>query len=169
MKKLVSLLPGCRDGQSLSAVSFADTEVYDGVGMLSGSPMKYSADSNTMQVVPTIEYGKAAYYALLTNVDGALISNSEMVDGLKVKVDYEMGQDLVADNGVSVVKKKVDNATPAEHNHVADRLAAQGAGYYYFIEIRPSLRRPPLTPTSLPPSSSTRARRATTSRRRRCC
>ena len=98
--------------------------------------MKYSADSNTMQVVPTIEYGKAAYYALLTNVDGALISNSEMVDGLKVKVDYEMGQDLVADNGVSVVKKKVDNATPAEHNHVADRLAAQGAGYYYFIEIK---------------------------------
>ena len=136
MKKLVSLLLAVVMVMSLSAVSFADTEVYDGVGMLSGSPMKYSADSNTMQVVPTIEYGKAAYYALLTNVDGALISNSEMVDGLKVKVDYEMGQDLVADNGVSVVKKKVDNATPAEHNHVADRLAAQGAGYYYFIEIK---------------------------------
>ena len=135
MKKLVSLLLAVVMVLSLSAVSFA-AEVHDGVAMLSDGPMKYNADENRMEVVPTIQYGKAAYYALLSNPDYALISNSEMVDGLKVKVTYEMGEDLVADQGVSVVKKKVDEVRASGPNHVADRLGVQGAGYYYFIEIK---------------------------------
>ena len=60
-----------------------------------------------------------------------LISRQEVVDGLKVKVDYEQGRELV--ESVAVVKKFVENL--ALDGSIVDKKDAV-PGYYYFIEFK---------------------------------
>lgn len=127
MKKVFALVLAVAMVMSLSAVAFAKgTETNDGVVGVVENVFGYSADKNTM-TVKQIQYGKPAYIALLAKGD-VLISDSDIVDGLKVKAEYEMGKELVADAGVSVVKKYVENAS----------TIVEGAepGYYYFVEIK---------------------------------
>ena len=127
MKKVFALVLAVAMVMSLSAVAFAKgVEINDGVADVDTTARRYVADSNKM-IPDVIQYGKAAYFAIL-DVEGNLITRHEIVDGLKVKVEYEMGKDLVADAGVSVVKKYVENAS----------TIVEGAepGYYYFVEIK---------------------------------
>lgn len=149
MKKFLSLLIAVAMVMGLSAVAFAKgEEIKDGVQEIGiDHALKYSADSNTM--VPfVIEYGKAAYFPILGfdrndyELDGSeavlkegaemhLISRQEVVDGLKVKVDYEQGRELV--ESVAVVKKFVENL--ALDGSIVDKKDAV-PGYYYFIEFK---------------------------------
>jgi len=127
MKKVFALVLAVAMVMSLSAVAFAKgVEINDGVADVDTTARRYAADSNKM-IPDVIQYGKAAYFAIL-DVEGNLITRHEIVDGLKVKVEYEMGKELVADAGVSVVKKYVENAS----------TIVEGAepGYYYFVEIK---------------------------------
>ncbi len=149
MKKFLSLLIAVAMVMGLSAVAFAKgEEINAGVQEIGiDHALKYSADSNTM--VPfVIEYGKAAYFPILGfdrndyELDGSeavlkegaemhLISRQEVVDGLKVKVDYEQGRELV--ESVAVVKKFVENL--ALDGSIVDKKDAV-PGYYYFIEFK---------------------------------
>ena len=152
MKKVFALVLAVAMVMSLSAVSFAAAETHQGIVAVEPVAHRYAADSNTM-IQDVIQYGKAAYYALYTYDEAKtgddddetwsgdenelmLTGNSEMVDGMKVKVDYEMGEDLVADEGVSIVKKKVDAINPATSTLAAAFTKAGGPGYYYFIEVK---------------------------------
>ena len=152
MKKVFALVLAVAMVMSLSAVSFAAAETHQGIVAVEPVAHRYAADSNTM-IQDVIQYGKAAYYALYTydevkagddddetwsgdENELMLTGNSEMVDGMKVKVDYEMGEDLVADEGVSIVKKKVDAINPATSTLAAAFTKAGGPGYYYFIEVK---------------------------------
>ena len=155
MKKVFALVLAVAMVMSLSAVSFAaGSETHQGVVKVEATAHRYAADSNTM-IQDVIQYGKAAYYALYTYIPDAdktggdddetwegdenelaLISNSEMVDGMKVKLDYEMGEDLVADDGIAIVKKRVDAVSPARSTLEAAMIKAGGAGYYYFVEVK---------------------------------
>ena len=152
MKKVFALVLAVAMVMSLSAVSFAAAETHQGIVAVEPVAHRYAADSNTM-IQDVIQYGKAAYYALYTYDEAKngddddetwsgdenelmLTGNSEMVDGMKVKVDYEMGEDLVADDGVSIVKKKVDAINPATSTLAAAFTKAGGPGYYYFIEVK---------------------------------
>lgn len=121
MKKVFALVLAVAMVMSLSAVAFAKTtnETHDGVTALLDVPFEYSADKNTMTELETYQYGKAMYFALLHGDE--LITDSEMVDGLKIKLDCEMGKDLV--ESVKLVKKEVKNLTQEEN-------------YYYFVEIK---------------------------------
>ena len=137
---------------SLTAVSFAKTvnETHQGVVAVDPVAHRYSADYDKM-IEDVIQYGKSAYYALFTYDEPKtgdddketwsgdedtlrLVSNSEMVDGMKVKVDYEMGKDLVADGGVAIVKKRVSAATTS--SLLGPALTKADSEYFYFIEIK---------------------------------
>lgn len=157
MKKFLSLLMAVAMVMSLSAVAFAKgEEINAGVQEIGiDHALKYSADSNTM--VPfVIEYGKAAYFPILGfdrndyELDGSeavlkegaemhLISRQEVVDGLKIKVDYEQGRELV--ESVAVVKKFVENL--ALDGSIVDKKDAV-PGYYYFLEFKTRPQRIPL-------------------------
>ena len=149
MKKFLSLLIAVAMVMGLSAVAFAKgEEINDGVQEIGiDHALKYSADSNKMTAF-VIEYGKAAYFPILGfdrndyELDGSeavlkegaemhLISRQEVVDGLKVKVDYEQGRELV--ESVAVVKKFVENL--AFDGSIVDKRDAV-PGYYYFIEFK---------------------------------
>lgn len=131
MKKVFALVLAVAMVMSLSAVSFAAyTPSVDGVDEVGEVALGYSADKNTM-TAKQIQYGKAAYFPLLAQ--GELFDNSEIVDGMKVKADYEMGKELVAENGISIVKKRVDNMKK-DGTIVADDKGDEG--YYYFIEVK---------------------------------
>ena len=124
MKKVFALVLAVAMFMSLSAVAFAKgVEINDGVADVDTTARRYAADSNKM-IPDVIQYGKAAYFAIL-DVEGNLITRHEIVDGLKVKVE---GKELVADAGVSVVKKYVENASTI--------VDGAEAGYYYFVEIK---------------------------------
>lgn len=140
MKKVFALVLAVAMVMSLSAVSFAATKnvVADGIQFLEATPYEYNADKNTMSELETYQYGKAMYFALVGPND-AYITDSEMVEGLKVKLDYEMGKDLVAENGVSLVKKEVVyDAEGALVPNTASTYPANvvGSAYIYFVEVK---------------------------------
>ena len=152
MKKFFAMVLALAMVLSLTAVSFAKTvnETHQGVVAVDPVAHRYSADYDKM-IEDVIQYGKSAYYALFTYDEPKtgdddketwsgdedtlrLVSNSEMVDGMKVKVDYEMGKDLVADGGVAIVKKRVSAATTS--SLLGPALTKADSEYFYFIEIK---------------------------------
>ncbi len=152
MKKFFAMVLALAMVLSLTAVSFAKTvnETHQGVVAVDPVAHRYSADYDKM-IEDVIQYGKSAYYALFTYDESKtgdddketwsgdedtlrLVSNSEMVDGMKVKVDYEMGKDLVADGGVAIVKKRVSAATTS--SLLGPALTKADSEYFYFIEIK---------------------------------
>jgi len=109
MKKFVALVMAVAMVMSLAAVASAYT--------LEG-PYDYNADKDYMTSFGILEYGDTVYYALIdeTNPDG-FVFDYALVEKLKVKVSYEMGEELVED--VSLVKKYV-----------------AGEGYMYFVAFK---------------------------------
>ena len=132
MKKLLAALLASAMAVSMSSVVFAaKNEIHDGVVAVDPTMFRYEqagiGDPSTSLYIPphgmasmTVGFGEVAHYALLTQDaegDYALISDRDMVDGLRVKVDYEQGEEHVA--SVSVVKKKVDQlgVSPVPGHH----------------------------------------------------
>ena len=93
--------------------------VYDAYG-----PYAYDIDDDKKLTESPIEYGKTAYYILLDK-DGVGITNSESVNGLKIKSSWEEGGKLA--KGVSVAKKKVSNTI--------DAMIPNANQYYYMLAI----------------------------------
>jgi hypothetical protein len=108
MKKFVALVMAVAMVMSLAAVASAYTLV---------GPFDYSADKDTIST-GILEYGDTVYYALVDDAVAAdFVFDYALVEKLKVKVSYEMGEELV--ENVSLVKKYVD-----------------GEGYMYFVAFK---------------------------------
>ena len=93
--------------------------VYDAVG-----PFAYDVNDDKKLTEDPVEYGETAYY-VLTDKDGTGITNSDSVDGLKIKAKWEEGDKLV--KGVAIAKKKVTN-TMGTVIPAANR-------YYYMLAV----------------------------------
>ncbi|PWM26522.1 MAG: hypothetical protein DBX44_00425 [Oscillospiraceae bacterium] len=94
--------------------------VYDAYG-----PFAYDVNDDKALTVDAIEYGDTAYY-VLADKDGKGITDSDSVDGLKIKSKWEEGDKLV--KGVSVTKKKVSNP-------IGGTLITEANKYYYMIAL----------------------------------
>jgi len=114
MKKFVALVMAVAMVMSLAAVASAYTIV---------GPFDYSADKDEIYFEAPLEYGDTVYYALIdeTNPDG-FVFDYALVEKLKVKVSYEMGEELV--DNVSLVKKYVED------------LGSGFGGYVYFVAFK---------------------------------
>ena len=109
MKKFVALVMAVAMVLSLAAVASAYT--------LEG-PYDYSADKDTITAGGILEFGDTVYYALVADaVADDAVYDYALVEKLKVKVSYEMGEELV--ENVSLVKKYVDPV-----------------GYMYFVAFK---------------------------------
>ena len=107
MKKFVALVMAVAMVMSLAAVASAYTLV---------GPYDYSADKDTIST-GILEFGDTVYYALVDDTAADYVFDYALVEKLKVKVSYEMGEELV--ENVSLVKKYVD-----------------GFGYMYFVAFK---------------------------------
>ena len=94
--------------------------VYDAYG-----PFAYDVNDDKALTVDAIEYGDTAYYVLADH-NGRGITDSDSVDGLKIKSKWEEGEKLV--KGVSVTKKKVTNT-------IGESLITEANKYYYMIAL----------------------------------
>jgi len=120
MKKFFALVLAVAMIMSMAAVSMAATNVVDLKG-----PYDYDADKDAMlsaNAGNVLSYGDTVYYLL--KVDGDALTDYALVEKLKVKVAYEMGEELV--EGVSIVKKYVDWAS----------YSSLPADYYYFVAFK---------------------------------
>ena len=142
MKKFFALVLAVAMIMSMAAVSMAananaDFEVY--------GPFDYDSDTDQMSGMGGIQYGDTAYFILTEK--GKAISEYEQVEKLKLKVDFEMGEEAV--ESVSIVKKYVEAYASIKEgvytpNAVTYYLptATVGSlevaqdGYYYFIGVK---------------------------------
>jgi len=121
MKKFFALVLAVAMIMSMAAVSFAANVK---------GPFDYDADTNKMRATAKqLQYGDTAYFLLSeTGTNAGPMTKYEQVEKLKVKVAYEMGEELV--ESVSVLKKKVDIDD-------ADVLGGVEEGkYYYFLGVK---------------------------------
>ena len=119
MRKFFALALAVAMVLSLASVSFAATNVMPDAAF--DKPLDYSGDSDTIKIEKNydadidpdstnkmdlgnmIEYGDTAYYPLVDE-QGA-ITEYKRIEKLKVKAEFEMGEDLV--ESISIVKKPV--------------------------------------------------------------
>ena len=105
MKRLFAIILAVAMAASFSVVAFADRQVYDGVAdahrNTDGEVLIYrKVEGNfgaiNMTGFPTFpaDYGESVYI-VLCDADRQFISGSEVVDGLKVTIRYEQGEELV--------------------------------------------------------------------------
>ena len=130
MKKFFALVLAVAMIMSMAATSFA---VSTKKAFVNG-PFDYDADLNAMQTEAKIQYGDTVYFVLCEE-DEAPMVNYKQVEKLKLKVSYEMGEDMV--ESLSIVKKYVDvDAKDSKGNklHVVDEITK--SGYYYFIAMK---------------------------------
>jgi len=136
MRKFFALALAVAMVLSLASVSFAadPTTVVELTG-----PYRYKSDENDMiacdGVTDSIRYGSAAYYmiAIDDTAEGGedgFQSTYKKIEKLKVKAEFEMGEDLV--DSISIVKKYVDNLDTDANVGVTDA----DAGYFYFVEMK---------------------------------
>ncbi len=124
MKKFFALVLAVAMIMSMAAVSFAATASVS-------VALDYDADTDRMR--PTdkqLQYGDTAYF-LLSDEMGP-ITNYNKVEKLKLKVSYEMGEELV--ENVSIVKKYVDLTADDWDN--ATKALFPASDYYYFIGVK---------------------------------
>jgi len=114
MKKFFALVLAVAMIMSMAAVSMAATVETDGTIGLYG-PLDYSSDSKALTEPAYFEYGDTVYYVL--KLDTANVEDYELVEKLKIKAEFEMGEDLV--ESVDLVKKNV-----------------AGAGYVYLVGFK---------------------------------
>ena len=133
MKRLLGIVLSLLMIVSMASFSFANGIAWDaGESLGLEGPFDYEAEEHVMRDPENLAYGRTAYY-ILYNVDGNTvepISDRDYTEKLKLKVEYEMGKDLV--DRVSIVKKRIDVA-----NSDSAVLANVGAedGYYYAVAI----------------------------------
>ena len=102
MRKFFALALAVAMVFSLASVSFA-AYVNKIEGFTDGEAVyKYSGDSDKMEAT-TIEYGKAGYIQLVESGKG--VNDFDQVEKLKIKAEFEMGEDLV--ESISIVKKYI--------------------------------------------------------------
>ena len=114
MRKFFALALAVAMVLSLASVSFAATVLQDTFGTVydySGDKNQFNSAKSYTPIGGTqynlggiIEYGDTAYF-ILEDTNG-VITDYEQVEKLKVKAEFEMGEDLV--ESVSIVKKNVD-------------------------------------------------------------
>ena len=120
MRKFFALALAVAMVMSMASVSFAATSVLNDDAF--AKALDYNADTNTVKYAKTydpdwdnntsnslalgnmIEYGDTAYYPLVD--ESGSIKDFDRVEKLKVKAEFEMGEDLV--ESISIVKKAVD-------------------------------------------------------------
>ena len=150
MKKFFALALAVAMIMSMAAVSFAATNTVKLYG-----PWDYDADTNKVRTTG-IQYGDSIYYLLTetaydyedekgntVDVPAVAMSKYEQVEKLKVKVAYEMGEDMV--ESVSIVKKYVENN--GDYSKTTGKWTGVIAndegwdliskpGYYYFLAVK---------------------------------
>ena len=117
MKKFLALVMAVAMVLSMSAVSFADFAIE--------GPYDYDADNDCMRTDAKLAYGDTAYF-LIKDAAGDEISEFKAVEKLKVKAEFEMGEDLV--ESVSIVKKAVAAGGESELGALE--------GYFYFVGVK---------------------------------
>ncbi|MBQ2750958.1 MAG: hypothetical protein IJF25_00115 [Oscillospiraceae bacterium] len=139
MKKFFALVLAVAMVMSLASVAMA-ADVTLGLGAYD-----YSADSNTMTLATgffkdangdtkgaLLTYGDTVYFPL--KIAGEYVKDFAAVEKLKVKVSYEMGEDLVKD--VEIVKVRVDDMKKQDGTALVTADYFQGADYYYFVAFK---------------------------------
>ena len=106
MKKFFALVLALAMVMSMAAVSMAATKST----VTLGDANRYKADDHLF-ATDGIQYGETAYFAL--KIDGDPVFDYELVEKLKVKAEFEMGEELV--KGVSIVKK--NNAYTGDYRY----------------------------------------------------
>jgi hypothetical protein len=109
MKKFFALVLAVVMAMSMASVAFAA----DAAVELGLAEVGYRYDSDADALKGNLGYGDVVLFQLFDE-NGDAISEYKFVEKLKVKVKYEMGEDVVS--GVSIVKKYID-----------------GEGYVYFL------------------------------------
>ena len=143
MKKFLALVLAVAMAMSMASVAFAVstnetvTQVIGGnnVGVIGlVGPFDYSADDDLMRTEAELAYGDTAFY-LITDGTGAPVSNFEAVEKLKVKAEFEMGEDLV--ESISIVKKSVVKSFVKDSKEKSELVSIlPDDGYYYFVGVK---------------------------------
>jgi len=123
MKKFFALVLALAMVMSMASVAMAANEAKV---TLSGIHFDYDADDDAMNLGAALEYGDTAYYCL--KIEGEMVSDYALVEKLKVKAEFELGEELV--ESVSLVKKYV-NWAKSEGGY-----SNNPADYYYFIAVK---------------------------------
>ena len=114
-------------------------------------PFGYNTDDKNL-TLDSVEYGKTAYFLLTEYYDSGvpaarLVTQSESADTLKVKGDWEEGEDLV--DGLAITKKKVngfgtypdpdDKDNFSEDNDFTNEMIStydfEEGRYYYMVAL----------------------------------
>ena len=114
-------------------------------------PFGYNSDDKNL-TLDSVEYGKTAYFLLTEYYDddtsaARLVTQSESADNLKVKGDWEEGEDLV--DGLAITKKKVngfgtypdpdDKDNFSEDNDFTNEMIStydfEEGRYYYMVAL----------------------------------
>ena len=158
MKQLLAFLLTIAMVLSMATIGLA-ADTYDGVCMLSDIPFAYDEDADALYYAPVIEYGQAAYFFLIRptneldemvfiearstarrNYEGYhLVTDRDMVDGMRIKMDYEMGEDLV--ESVRIIKKRTSFPLaefPMPANDNEDKLVSLLEAIFntfYYVEM----------------------------------
>ncbi len=140
MKKFFALVLAVAMIMSMAAVSMAaDTTIEPGVY----GPFDYGADDDRLRT-SGIQYGDTVLF-LLVDGDGNPMTDYKQVEKLKLKVSYEMGEDLV--EKISIVKKYVSEVQDLT-SEVEEILGGVGTAnssrvkqlndsdYFYFIGVK---------------------------------
>jgi len=111
MRKFFALALAVAMVLSLASVSFAATSELDPVAV--AVPHDYSADKNTMTPYADkmAEYGDTVYFPIVYDT-GVQASAYEEIEKMKIKTEFEMGEELV--DSISIVKKGLDTEYAVE-------------------------------------------------------
>jgi len=151
MRKFFALALAVAMVLSLASVSFAANNSTTLLTATDGEKVyKYSGDSNVMQA-KTIEYGKAGYIQLLEGGKG--VKDYDMIEKLKVKADFEMGEDLV--ESISIVKKYIKPGASLKFTATDPENAPQGAGTVAVVSNCVAIIDDQLADASVAPASYT--------------
>lgn len=74
--------------------SISSGEVFDGINALGETGLYYDSDADSMSADGFTAFGDEIYIPLL-DADGQNVTSQKMVDGLKIKVEYEMGESFI--------------------------------------------------------------------------
>jgi hypothetical protein len=133
MKKLLGIVLSLLMILSLASFSFADSidwETNEVLGL--EGPFDYEEEERAMRDPKNLAYGRTAYYIIYNVSEDTIepIFDRDYTEKLKLKVEYEMGKELV--DHVAIAKKRIDVAN--SDSVVLANLNAKD-GYYYTVAV----------------------------------